>query len=334
MTRLSTVRPYLALLALIALAGCQDDEIRHYRVKRIEPPQARLLAAMLPIGEKFWFVSVTGPAPAVGDLVPAFESFVRSLRFPENERRRVVWELPADWHREPNRDRMRYATFRAGENALEVRVYSFGPESGNLLANVNRWRGQIGLGPITEAELPTASRPINVNGIAGTLVDMTGPGGSGERPMTPPPPASPQAAGDEKLSYDVPPGWEPVAPGAMRLAAFKVATGDGAAEVTISSLLGDAGGWVANVNRWRGQVGLPSAPAAEIEKDAKVIDSPAGRVNYADLSGPKGRMLVGDLSHGGKSWFVKMTGPPQAVATQQAAFEAFVKSLRFEAGGN
>ena len=46
---------------------------------------------------------------------------------------------------------MRYATFRAGPTALEVRVYSFGPESGNLLPNVNRWRGQIGLGEITDA---------------------------------------------------------------------------------------------------------------------------------------------------------------------------------------
>jgi hypothetical protein len=38
------------------------------------------------------------------------------------------------------------------------------------------------------------------------------------------------------------------------------------------------------------------------------------------------------LLHGGQSWFVKLTGPADLVGQQQSAFEAFVKSLRFEAG--
>src|SRR5689334_18764900 len=89
-------------LALLLLAGCQDEEIRHYRVPRTEAPPTRFLGAILPVGEKVWFVTVTGPAPAVTDLQPAFEQFVRSLRFPENERQRVTWTLPADWQREAN----------------------------------------------------------------------------------------------------------------------------------------------------------------------------------------------------------------------------------------
>ena len=201
------VRFVLPLMALAAVVGCQDDEIRHYHVARIEPPQARLLAAVLPVGEKVWFVSVTGPASPVADLLPEVESFVHSLRFPENERRRVTWDLPAGWHREPNRDPMRYATFRAGLTALEVRVYSFGPESRDLLANVNRWRGQIGLAPITAADLPSVSRPITVNGMPGTFVDMTGPGTNGDGPVAPQTPPTPPAA-DEHLAYDVPAGWQ------------------------------------------------------------------------------------------------------------------------------
>jgi hypothetical protein len=319
-------------VVLVALAGCQDEEVRHYRVPRIESPAARLLAAVLPVGEKVWFVSVTGPAPAVADLLPGFESFVRSLRFPENERRRVTWDLPADWHREPNRERMRYATFRAGPTALEVRVYSFGPESGNLLANVNRWRGQIVLGEITEADLPTVSRPITVNGVSGAFVDMTGPGANAERPAAPPAPSAAPPAADETLAYDAPPGWQPLPASGMRVAAFKITDGDKSAEVTIIPLAGQAGGLLANVNRWRDQLGLPAATAAELQKGAKMLDSKAGPVVCVDLTGPKGRTLGGTLLHGGRSWFVKLTGPADVVAAQQAAFEAFVMSLRFEAG--
>ncbi|HEX4591107.1 MAG TPA: hypothetical protein VH120_14310 [Gemmataceae bacterium] len=323
-----------ALVALAALAGCQDDEIRHYRVPRAQPPSARLLAAVLPVGGKFWFVSVTGPAPAVGNLLPDFEAFVKSLRFPENERRRVTWDLPADWHREPNRDRMRYATFRAGPNALEVRVYTFGPESGNLLANVNRWRGQVGLDAVTEAELPSVTRPISVDGIAGTFVDMTGPGANPDAPMTPPLAVPAAPATGETLAYDTPPGWQPVPASGMRLAAFKVTAGDKSAEITIIPLAGAAGGLLANVNRWRDQVGLPATTDADLRKEAKMLDSPAGAVVYVDITGPKGRTLGGTLLHGGRSWFVKMTGPAELVGAQQPAFEAFVKSLRFEAGTN
>ena len=207
-------------VAVAGLIGCQDDEIRHYRVPRNEPAASRLLAAVLPVRTKVWFVSVTGPAPAVAALFPEFDSFVRSLRFPENERRRVTWDLPAAWQREPNRDRLRYATFRAGPNALEVRVYAFGPESGDLLANVNRWRGQIGLAKIAESDLPTVSRPITVNGLSGTFVDMTGPGGNAERPPMVSAPEAPAA--DETLAYDVPNGWQSLPPSGIRVGAFKI----------------------------------------------------------------------------------------------------------------
>jgi hypothetical protein len=307
-----SIRFTVALVAAVAVAGCQDDQIRHYRVPRIEPPATRLLAAILPFGEKVWFVSVSGPAPAVGDLLPQFERFVQTIRFPENQRRRVTWDLPADWHREPSREPLRYATFRAGPNALEVKVNAFGPESGDLLNNVNRWRGQIGLVGIKAEELSTISRPITVNGVAGTFVDMTGPGAN----AAPPPAASPtRKASGEKLAYGPPPGWEPLP-----------------ADPAIP-LAGVAGGKLANVNRWRKEVDLPPATEAELQKTGTMVDSPAGAVTCVDLTGPGGkRTLGGILFHGGTSWFVKLQGPADLVGKQKAAFEAFVKSLRFEAG--
>src|SRR5436305_649877 len=229
MVRTRIVPAFLAGLVLLAAAGCQDETIRPYRAARIAAPPTRLRGAILPVRERVWFATVSGPASAVGELLPQFEAFVMSLRFPENERRLVNWTLAADWHREPNvirkedkrlgltRASLRYATFRAGPYGLEVKVHSFGPESAAVLPNVNRWRGQIGLKNIAEAELPQVTRPINVDGIAGTFVDMTGLGAN-TRPMAaaaePPPPP----AGAKPLTFDVPPGWVELPAGGFRAA--------------------------------------------------------------------------------------------------------------------
>ena len=156
------------------------------------------------------------PGPG-GRHAPAGIRGVRQiLRFPQNERRRVTWDLPADWQREPNvvrgdekmmRTPPRYATFRAGPQGLEVKVLPLGREAEQLKPNVDRWRGQIGLPPITDAELSKVCRPIIVNGVNGTFVDMTGPGANAEAADggtgAAPPPAS-----DETLTYDTPPGWQ------------------------------------------------------------------------------------------------------------------------------
>ena len=64
-----------------------------------------------------------------------------------------------------------------------------------------------------------------------------------------------------------------------------------------------------------------------------MLDSPAGAGRLRRslrAEGTDARRHV--LLHGGQSWFVKMTGPADLVGQQQPAFEAFVKSLRFEAG--
>ena len=44
------------------------------------------------------------------------------------------------------------------------------------------------------------------------------------------------------------------------------------------------------------------------------------------------RMLVAVLKQDETSWFFKLLAPADVVARQQAAFEAFVKSVRFDAG--
>ncbi len=172
-------------LAALVLSGCQqDEEIRRYQVPKPptfpEPPaKVRMLAAILPHGERTWFFKLTGPAAVVGQQAEAFDRFIQSVRFTDDKDKPVDWTAPEGWEKVPNRSNsLALATFRVGpkDDPAELTVSAAG---GSLLANVNRWRGQIGLKPIAENGLDKVTKPLDVNGVKGTRVDLSGPGGKG-----------------------------------------------------------------------------------------------------------------------------------------------------------
>ncbi len=47
-------------------------------------------------------------------------------------------------------------------------------DGGGLLANFNRWRGQLGLGPVTEADLAKEVQPLDLPGGKASVADITG----------------------------------------------------------------------------------------------------------------------------------------------------------------
>ena len=65
------------------------------------------------------------------------------------------WPIPDTWRLRNDTRPMRLATFEAPatDGWVEVAITRFPGRVGGELANVNRWREQIGLGPISEAEL-------------------------------------------------------------------------------------------------------------------------------------------------------------------------------------
>jgi hypothetical protein len=89
-----------------------------------------------------------------------------------------------------------------------------------------------------------------------------------------------------------------------------------------------------NVNRWRGQVGLPASSDEQIAKEMQFLDVAGEKRPYVDLAGPQSagskRILALIIEHGGQSWFVTMKGPGALVGKQKPAFEAFARSLKFD----
>jgi hypothetical protein len=141
----------------------------------------------------------------------------------------------------------------------------------------------------------------------------------------PPPPAV-----EGGLSWTLPKGWTESRAGGMRYATLVPGT-PGKLDVSVVVLPGPAGGEVANVNRWRGQIGLKPVDEAELAKGRRELRSPAGTVALFDFTSEgatKSRMVAGILMARGNSWFVKMVGDAGPVGTARADFIRLLESLR------
>ncbi len=142
------------------------------------------------------------------------------------------------------------------------------------------------------------------------------------------------------LTYKAPADWKKHnASGPIRAeAAFLISAGDKAADVTITRLPGAAGGVLANVNRWRGQIHLEQVDEQQLHRELRPIDVAGTAAQYVDLIGPESagpppqRILGVILPRGEQTWFFTIKGPADLVEKQKAAFETFVKSVRFEGG--
>jgi hypothetical protein len=73
---------------------------------------------------------------------------------------------------------MRLATYIAPDPAgpVEIAVTRFGGRVGGELANINRWRGQLGLPPIGEDELDRTIVRFSADGYAGYETRIEAPG--------------------------------------------------------------------------------------------------------------------------------------------------------------
>lgn len=136
------------------------------------------------------------------------------------------------------------------------------------------------------------------------------------------------AAGD--LSWETPKEWAPQPASGMRFASFLAkGAGGGKIDISVVTLAGDAGGLLANVNRWRGQIGLGGWSEKELSSHGVRQKSPAGELLVFDMTGgQKNRLVAAILSVGDNSWFFKMTGEESDVANVKPAFQKFLGSLR------
>lgn len=404
--RLSALLPPLVGLVL-AGSGCRDNAVEYRVVPREAAAPAQPAAS--PHGPMGARAAASGPV--------------------------LEWTAPDSWTPLPASE-MRLASYEfksADGEVADISVFSFPDAAGGLLANINRWRNQVGLEPIAEAE--TGATRTEIAGQAAWLVDFAGTPKPSAPTMggTPPPTGltrivgaiipiqgkswffkvmgpdavvisqrenfqhfvasiravtpAPQAAagggdphagvagappiggssGDPHagvagappigamdpsaiaappappagFTFETPSGWEAQPASQFRLASFKVpGTGVPPADVSVTNFPGTVGGDFANINRWRGQLGLP--PISEAEFTGAVqrvrgqhdLEFVVAEFESAQpmIDGRPARMVAAILKVPDSTFFFKMTGETALVASQREAFIRFLQSFHIDDG--
>jgi len=126
---------------------------------------------------------------------------------------------------------------------------------------------------------------------------------------------------------ELPTGWTAGAPSSMRKGSWNVAgPGGSQAEVAVTVFPGNVGGTTANVNRWRGQLGLAPATDADIQAAAQTgkVGADAGQYFRFDATDGQKAMVAMMVPKNDSTWFFKFTGDRDAVNAQTAAFLKFL----------
>jgi hypothetical protein len=178
------------ICAVLFLAGCQEQEqIRSYDVPKEAPAigaaaeKQRMLAVMAPREKEVWFFKLMGPEQAVAEAAPAFDRFVESIRFTNQEREPIRWTVPDGWKQIPGADVLYARLRKAGDDsAPQITITKLPPGAKEPRANIDRWRGQLGLGPIDDDALQKLVGNVKVDGVSATRVDFTGGAKKAGRP--------------------------------------------------------------------------------------------------------------------------------------------------------
>lgn len=94
----------------------------------------------------------------------------------------LTFSTPEGWQA-GKRSMMRKAAFvvGGGESAAEITVIDLSLGAGELLPNVNRWRGQVKLEPLNEETMRQELVEIQVDDVTGQFVEMFGPADADSR---------------------------------------------------------------------------------------------------------------------------------------------------------
>ncbi len=357
-----TLRVGVPLLAgVMLLSGCgKPDQITSYSVPPHEslqtkeflaesakrkPQPARMMAAIVPQGESLWFFKLQGPPDAVQARGEEVREFLKSLKFSSDSK--PEWTLPATWKETPG-NANRHATLVLSEQPrleLSVTVLAKGPDSPTkqLLDNINRWRGQLDLPHIDADDLPTRTETLKVGELTVTLINIVGK--ASQRPAMPggmmPPgmgrpspreatPATERPATDAKPGespFNKPAEWTEVPPKQFQLARFTVGEGEQLAEIAVSRAGGDR---AANINRWRGQVGLEPLSSEELGNTSQPFEVGSKKGELVEIIAADKTILGVMIPDEGQTWFIKLTGSAATAVKERSRFEAFAKSLKLE----
>jgi len=166
--------------------------------------KSRILAAIMRRDGTAWFFKMTGDDALVTEQKPAFIEFLKSVTFPtavaqaqlppshppidggsmmaqagtaaSSGQPKPNWEVPSGWKEVPGGQFLvaKFVVTGAAGAQAAVNVSMAPGDGGGLLANINRWRNQLSLGPLAEADLAKEAQPLDLPSGKASVADMSG----------------------------------------------------------------------------------------------------------------------------------------------------------------
>lgn len=325
----------------------------------------RMVVAIFQRDQAAWFFKISGPPEKVASSQPDWGPFIDAVKFESaSGSERPVWDLPDRWSL-GGKAQMVFAILKMPDTGVEVRISRLGGQQ-DLLSNVNRWRGQLGLPPTTEKSIDSdlavkqgvhaAYRLFDQQGqsagqsMGGPFIqqsqrrnqksdaraessdtaqtDAVSRRSSVKRPAT----LKNEFTANPKFTFDPPSGYTPGKTSAMVVARFVRETDEGKVQISVVPLTA-TNQWNDNVNFWRQSVGMKPADEATIEAETEtvVVSGVEGKKTVL-LPGAEDatQSLVGVMvKHADAAWFFKMIGEDSMVKSDRATFDTFLKSFKF-----
>jgi hypothetical protein len=160
--------------------------------------KSRILGAILSLPNETWFFKMSGPDAIVESQLDSFKQFLQSLQIdgmddgsaapfagtnppasaPTDTQpaSSLQYDLPPGWQEKPLTP-MRVASFNipgGAEGDADASIVVLSGTAEGELSNINRWRSQIGLGPVSAAALNSLTTHLEANGHDYLLVDLIG----------------------------------------------------------------------------------------------------------------------------------------------------------------
>ena len=147
---------------------------------------------------------MTGDDDLVAQQKPAFIGFLKSVRFPaatvqadlppshppidsgmmgasagaaaSDSEAKPAWQVPSGWQEAASGPFLvaKFTVTGADNAQATVNVSRSAGEGGGLAGNINRWRGQLGLGQLPQGDIAKLVTPVDMAGGKAMFVDLTG----------------------------------------------------------------------------------------------------------------------------------------------------------------
>jgi hypothetical protein len=137
---------------------------------------------------------------------------------------------------------------------------------------------------------------------------------------------------DTALTWQAPAQWVSKPAAQFRKATYSVPGDAGDCDLSITAFPGEAGGELANLNRWRSQLALPAIGPGELEGAVTRVEANGLKftiVEIAPRGDPAGKGMLGAMVPvAGSTWFFKMMGPGPSIKSAKPAFLGFLRTVR------